>query len=237
MDLKEEQILGDRVGEHWYYRAKAEALQTFLGSRTAGTILDVGAGSAFFSRWLLEHTDACRSICVDSAYPQESDSTHMGKPIAYRRQCDSTKADLILLMDVLEHVSDDVGLLRDYAAKVPAGTRVLITVPAFSFLWSGHDEFLGHQRRYTLHQTEQMVKTAGLTCISGAYYFGGLFPLIAAFRLGRKIFRNHAKPSGSDLTMPSVLVNRSLYTLCHLEVPFFHLNRLAGLSVFCLAHT
>jgi hypothetical protein len=239
VDLKEEQILGDRVGDHWYYRAKAEALQRLLESdgRRGGTILDVGAGSAFFSRWLLEHTDACRSICVDAAYSHEYETTHLGKPIVFQRQCDTVGAGLMLLMDVLEHVPDDVGLLREYAAKVPPGTPVVVTVPAFSFLWSGHDEFLGHLRRYTLQQAEQMIRSAGLTCRSGSYYFGALFPLIVAFRLGQNLLRNRSEAVSSDLSMPSPLVNSCLHTICRLEQPFFRLNRMAGLSVFCLAHT
>ena len=52
-----------------------------------------------------------------------------------------------MIADVLEHVDDDLALLRQYAAKLGEGGRIVITVPAFSFLWSGHDVFLEHRRR------------------------------------------------------------------------------------------
>jgi hypothetical protein len=58
-------------------------------------------------------------------------------------------------MDVIEHVEDDVGLVREYANKVAPGTRFITTVPAFMWLWSGHDVFLEYFRRYTLRGSEQ----------------------------------------------------------------------------------
>jgi len=49
MDLKEIDILGDDIVQHWYYRSKAQAMTRLLGKAQQSTILDVGAGSAFFS--------------------------------------------------------------------------------------------------------------------------------------------------------------------------------------------
>jgi hypothetical protein len=49
MDLKELDVLGADVGDHWYYASKARAIRRFLGSPDASRILDVGAGSGFFS--------------------------------------------------------------------------------------------------------------------------------------------------------------------------------------------
>ncbi len=58
------------------------------------------------------------------------------------------------MMDVIEHVEDDVGLVRGYVDKVAGGTRFIVTVPALMWLWSGHDVFLEHYRRYTLTSIE-----------------------------------------------------------------------------------
>ena len=80
-----------------------------------------------------------------------------GKPIHFRREIGELHADVVLLMDVLEHVEDDVGLLRQYVEKVPSGARFLISVPAFQVLWSDHDVFLEHKRRYTVAKVEHVV--------------------------------------------------------------------------------
>ena len=233
MDLKETDILGDSIGEHWYYCSKAAATRRLLGKAPIKRILDVGAGSGFFSHHLLTHTAAREAWCVDISYPADSSATTAGKPVHYRRSIDNVDADLVLLMDVLEHVDDDLGLLKSYVDKVPSGSRFLMTVPAFQFMWSGHDDFLEHKRRYTLTQFETLAGNAGLQVERGAYYFAAVFPLALASRLIPGGARGSAPRSQLKKHRP--LVNALLKTLCNLELPLMGINRLAGLSVFVLA--
>jgi SAM-dependent methyltransferase len=230
MDLKEEDILGSDIGRHWYYRSKAAALRRIVGGLRPQRLLDVGAGSGFFSRHLLSH-GAQSALCVDIGYERERDESEAGKPVLYRRDCGITDCDLVLMMDVLEHVNDDAGLVRHYAAKVPAGAHFLVTVPAFRFLWSGHDVFLEHKRRYTLGEIEQAMRGAGLEIVRGAYYFGAVFPLAAAVRLAT---RRDPEPR-SSLKKHGAVTNVLLSAACTVELPFFPANRLAGLSAFVLA--
>ena len=231
MDLKEEDILGADIGRHWYYRSKAAALRRAVAHLAPRRLLDVGAGSGFFSRHLLAETDAQSALCVDIGYPADRDDTVAGKPVLYRRDSGPTDCDLVLMMDVLEHVDDDRGLVRLYAEKVPSGAHFLVTVPAFQFLWSGHDTFLEHKRRYRLHEIEKTMRDAGLEVVHGAYYFGAIFPLAATVRL---LTRRSPEPK-SSLKKHSALVNGLLTLVCAAELPFFRHNRLAGLSAFVLA--
>ena len=231
MDLKEEDILGVDIGRHWYYRAKAAALRRAVGDLAPRRILDVGAGSGFFSRHLLAEAGAQSALCVDIGYPSESDDRVAGKPVLYRRDTGPTDCDLVLMMDVLEHVDDDRGLLRHYAAKVPSGAHFLVTVPAFGFLWSGHDVFLEHKRRYRLGEIEAVLRDAGLEVMRGSYYFGLVFPLAAAVRLAK---RNSGEPK-SSLKKHGAITNSLLSAVCTAEVPLFPINRLAGLSAFVVA--
>jgi 2-polyprenyl-3-methyl-5-hydroxy-6-metoxy-1,4-benzoquinol methylase len=230
MDLKEEDILGGDIGRHWYYRAKAAALRRMVEELAPRRVLDVGAGSGFFSRHLLT-SGAQSALCVDIGYDRDRDETLDGKPVLYRRDCSATDCDLVLMMDVLEHVDDDAGLVRHYAAKVPSGAHFLVTVPAFRFLWSGHDVFLEHKRRYTLAEIERTMRDAGLAVVKGAYYFGLIFPLAAAVRLAT---RGDTEPR-SSLRKHGALSNGLLGAICAAELPLFALNRLAGLSAFVLA--
>jgi SAM-dependent methyltransferase len=230
MDLKEEDILGSDIGRHWYYQAKAAALRRMVDGLKPQRLLDVGAGSGFFSRHLLAN-GAQSALCVDVGYPASRDETVNGKPVRYRRDCDATDCDLVLMMDVLEHVENDAGLVRHYATKVPSGAHFLVTVPAFRFLWSGHDVFLEHKRRYTLGEIEQTMRLAGLDVVRGAYYFGAVFPLAAAVRLAT---RNDPTPR-SSLKKHGAIANGLLAAACAMELPLFPINRLAGLSAFVLA--
>jgi SAM-dependent methyltransferase len=234
MDLKESNILCTAINDHWYYKSKMKAVTCLLGSRAPTRILDVGAGSGFFSRGLLAHSSAKQACCVDTSYSADSDAIEAGKPIYFRRSVDKVDADLVLMMDVLEHVDDDVGLLREYVAKVPSGTRFLISVPAFQFLWSDHDVFLEHKRRYRLSQIEEVAEQAGLSVKQGIYFFGAVFPIAAPIRLVSKVLRKDQKPR-SQLALHHPLVNGTLAALSRLELPFIRYNRLAGLTAFCLA--
>ena len=235
MDLKEEHILGDQISRHWYYRSKASALLKYLIGIKFSYILDVGAGSAFFSSFLLENTDASAATCIDTSYSVNEDKIVAGKPLKCLKSCDSIEADLVLMMDVLEHVDDDIGLVREYSSKVPNGTWFLITVPAFPFLWSGHDVYLEHKRRYTINQIEGVLRSGGLSVKRGSYFFGLIFPLAIIRRtLGRR-FRHRKDGGQSDLQRHSWLVNMLLSFICKLELPMLYANRVAGLTIFCLA--
>lgn len=232
MDLKEEDILGDKIGTHWYYVSKGRALRQFLGPIHVNEILDVGAGSGVFSRQLLDAGLCESATCVDPNYEKEHEENHAGKPLRFVRKLDHSGQTLGLMMDVLEHVDDDVALLREYANQMPAGSRILITVPAFQFLWSGHDVFLEHRRRYTAQDIEKTVEKAGLKVVKTRYFFGLLFPLIAAIRL---IKQAKNPPPKSDLKIYPAWLNKALILIHELErVVFFRFNKLAGLSVFCL---
>jgi 2-polyprenyl-3-methyl-5-hydroxy-6-metoxy-1,4-benzoquinol methylase len=231
MDLKEEDILGAGIAQHWYYRSKAAALRRAVADLNPQRLLDVGAGSGFFSRHLLAEGGAQSALCVDIGYERDRDEQVAGKPVLYRRDCGATDCDLVLMMDVLEHVDDDRSLVRHYAAKVPSGAHFLVTVPAFGFLWSGHDVFLEHKRRYVLSEIEAAMRDAGLGIVKGAYYFGLVFPLAAAVRLAT---RGEAQPK-SSLKKHGALTNSVLAAVCAAELPLFPVNRLAGLSAFVLA--
>jgi SAM-dependent methyltransferase len=230
MDVKEEAILGNSLDNHWYYQSKGKALIRMLKGIRFRRVLDIGAGSGIFSKMLLRK-GASVATCVDPAYPTAvRDQPYAGKFIHFRQKPEGEKADLVLLMDVLEHVDDDLGLLSEAADNSVDHAYILITVPAFQFLFSAHDRFLEHKRRYTLKQVEALVKSANLEVVSSCYFFGMLFPMVAGLR-----FREKTSTPKSNLRVHSVLVNELLKIVHWFELIFFKLNRFAGLTVFCLA--
>jgi len=234
MDLKELELLGDGQDRHWYYASKSCALKRCLGDRPPDRILDVGAGSGYFSKVLLASTTAVSALCVDAGYPRDWSELHQSKPIVFRREGSVGDADFVMMMDVLEHVDDDVGLLRRYADPAGHGTRFVVSVPAFSWLWGPHDEFLGHHRRYTLKGVLRLLSEAGLTPRAGFYFFAAVFPGVAAYRLWRRQWFKRESPR-SDLRPHHPLVNRALTSLCLAECALARYNRLFGLTAFGVA--
>ena len=179
MDLKESALIGDDPSGHWYYGSKAEAMMRCLEGQPVNRVLDVGAGSGFFSRHLLTHGSARSALCVDTGYTADRDEVVDGKALYFRRAIDRSDADLVLLMDVLEHVDDDVALVASCVAGASAGARVFVTVPAHQWLWSAHDVFLEHRRRYSLSQLEATMTGAGLRVLDIHYYFASVLPIAA----------------------------------------------------------
>lgn len=234
MDLKEEHLLGDGVRSHWYYRAKLAALLRTTRGLGTRAVVDVGAGSGYFSRALLEQTAAARATCVDPGYPADTDEAVGGKLLQFRRTIGDSDANLVLMMDVIEHVEDDRALVQDYVDKVAAGTRFVVTVPAFMWLWSGHDVFLEHYRRYTLRQLEAVLTAVGLRVEHGHYFYGAVLPLVAGVRLAKRL-RRTPEPPGSDMRRYGPVTNGMLFGASHAETALMRFNRLGGTTALALA--
>jgi hypothetical protein len=149
---------------------------------------------------------------------------------------DQVTQNLILMMDVLEHVDDDVALLRQYADPMPADSHILITVPAFQMLWSGHDVFLEHRRRYNTYMLNDTIKKAGLKIEKMRFFFGLLFPAALMIRLAKNMSRKRGLiKAQSELSICPEWLNTLLIAIHHVELKtVFRINKFLGVSIFCL---
>lgn len=226
MDLKE--LDGKDPSKHWYYRTKVLpfASNALNFSPNATRVIDIGAGSGFFAKYLCDLFPNSTALCVDPNYGSNSLGQHGN--IQYVLNASGKKADIYVFADVLEHVEDDIQLLRCYTDQCEKGSLILISVPAFMILWSQHDVYLEHYRRYTLEQVEEVVKIAGLKIVQSKYLFPSLFPVAL---IKRKLSRNK---SSSDMADMPKLANFLLTRYFHFENRFFS-NKHFGLSVFVAA--
>lgn len=176
MDLKELDFVDP--SSHWYYQSKLTYLKDILRPWKPSTlrVLDVGAGSGFFSMSFADLTSASSVICVDPNYSDQQLLT--SSKVKFTRSASNeeiSKSNLFMFIDVLEHVEDDVSLLQHFVVSATPGSVFVISVPAFNSLWSGHDDFLEHKRRYRLGDLEQVARRAGLEVKDSTYWFGTLF--------------------------------------------------------------
>jgi hypothetical protein len=179
MDLVEVELTGT-AGRHPWEVARYGFFRGVLADHgllaSPKHVLDVGAGDAWFATRLLESLPGGSSVtCWDSGYTDASarklgvDGRSALKLVAERP---ALRADLVLLLDVLEHIDDDAGFLAELLAKnTKPGAQVLVSVPAWPLLFSSHDTYLSHFRRYTPAQGRRLVEGAGLRIVAG----GGLF--------------------------------------------------------------
>ncbi|MGC9329031.1 MAG: class I SAM-dependent DNA methyltransferase, partial [Candidatus Hinthialibacter sp.] len=97
--------------------------------------------------------------------------------------------DLILLLDVLEHLDDEIAVLQSLRSWLRPGGALIAAVPAFSWLWSGEDAVSHHRRRYTQKSLRRTLHSAGFRTIRDTYFNFFLFPLQAGVIFANRIFR------------------------------------------------
>lgn len=215
---------------HWYYQSKFTFLRRTLQKlvATPTQVVDVGAGSGFFAKKFAEHFRTSRIIAYDPNYTQDfleqhDDSLYQN----HLTSMDIANADVVLMIDVLEHISDPKSVLLDFTRQAKKDALFLITVPAFMILWSQHDVFLKHYRRYRIRDVQLLVKNSGLDVISSRYLYSTIFPIAL-------LKRRLTSGVGSDMRELPRRVNSLLRLLCVTEhaLPWL---RLPGLTAFVVA--
>jgi len=90
--------------------------------------------------------------------------------------------DLAVSLDVIEHLDDDLAALRELRRVVAPGGALLVTVPAYQWLWSGHDEINHHHRRYTRRTLQRAAEQAGWKQARTTYFNSLLLPAAIVLR-------------------------------------------------------
>ena len=225
--------------DQWWFVGKRLLVRALLGDRPPrGRLLDLGCGMGGLLREF-ESTAACygtdRSpyalrVCRDKGATELARADLSAPPFR------SGSFDTVLALDVIEHLDDDVGFLRDAAALLAPGARFVIVVPAFQLLWSQHDETFQHRRRYRAGQLEAVVRAAGLLPVRTTYLHTLIFPValvwrVASYRLGL----GRAAPKHDFWAIPAWL-NRLLLHAYRAEAWWLRRFRLPfGVSVACVA--
>lgn len=167
MDLRERSVNPNR---HPWELSRADMILKLLqhAGREA-RFADVGSGDLYFANRLTEQTNApVYAVDVNYGAPTVEGKIHICTDLA---QVPPASIDCAVLMDVLEHVPDDSEFLDATSRILSRDGRVLITVPAHEFLWSEHDAFLGHYRRYDRGRLHATVVRSGLEVFESFYFY------------------------------------------------------------------
>ena len=202
---------------HWWFAGRRKIVGEILTSLDLpehARILDAGCGTGGNLQFLSQFGDTTGVELDDGAaalarergtWPVLKGSLPDGMPFAEQQ------FDLIVLLDVLEHIDDDGASLRALAALLAPRGYLVLTVPAFPFLWSPHDEEHHHKRRYRAAGLREVIENTGLRLSYLSHFNTWLFPLVAAIRLVRKVFP--ANEVGRDVEMPGSAANSMLYAV------------------------
>ncbi len=234
MDAAMDQMLASE-NEHWWHIAKRRLVLQLLDGLPSGHCLDIGCGGGA----MLAAASKTQSVVGIDLAPRALEHAR-GRGLsrlvcgeAGRLPFESGSFNAVLALDVIEHHARPEVVLAEALRVLASNGRLIVTVPAFRWMWSYADHILGHYRRYTRAELERELRAARFLPERLTYFHSWLLPLAWLFRKLRPIFGR--ADSADDFALPGVL-NRlflgfslaEFKVLAHRDLPF-------GLSVLAVA--
>jgi SAM-dependent methyltransferase len=175
-----------RSSGFFWHRIRWRAVSEYLPRGRPFTLVDVGAGAGLLGGYLRkDFPNATYRFVERIPTLQRHLEAVYGREANAQGDPSFDDADVVTLLDVLEHQEDDRAFLADLAVRMRPGARLLMTVPALRSLWSMWDVALGHQRRYRRTDLVWCFKGAGMVVDEISYLFPELIPAGWARRLLR----------------------------------------------------
>ena len=142
--------------------------------------------------------------------------------------------DLVLAMDVIEHIKEDDLVIKELERLVKPNGILVITVPAYKWMWGVQDEVAHHFRRYTMGSILKLASVTRLSIVKKSYFNTFLFPVAAIVRLASKWFNK--KNRESDFEINNNFLNPLLYFIFNTEIKLLKwLNYPFGVSILLVA--
>ncbi|MCT8000922.1 class I SAM-dependent methyltransferase [Sphingomonas sanguinis] len=219
-----DRIVYDRMAAHdsthWWYRARRDILADYLDRYGKlpkdARILEIGCGTGH-NLPMLASFGTVDAIEIDPA-ARAIASQRLGRPVGDAPLpelpgIERGGYDLIAVLDVVEHIEDDVAALAAMKSCLKPGGKILIAVPAHQWMWSAHDVVNHHHRRYSKTTLVAAIEKAGLKPHKLGYFNSLLFPLAAAARIAGRI----SGRDDSDDSPPPAPLNKAFEAIFRLE--------------------
>ncbi len=231
-----------RVEEsHWWFVGRRRILSSFVERivKAMGVerpqILDVGCGTGA-NLEMLSQFGSAEGVDVSTEaleFCKTRGLRNVRQGEAEQLPYEDQSFDLVTGLDVVEHLDDDLGGLREMRRVLRPDGRALLFVPAFMFLWGVQDDISNHRRRYTLGDLQELVRKAGFEVERATYANITFFlPIL----LGRALMRLTGYRPASENNLTVGFLNGFLGSVFGLEAPLLrHLNLPFGVSIVCVA--
>jgi SAM-dependent methyltransferase len=196
---------------HWWYRGRRTVLDGViagLGLSEGARILDAGCGSGRNMVELARH-GTVTGVELSETSVVLARERHAGEVIAgsvLEMPFPDHSFELAVSLDVIEHLEDDLAALKELRRTVVPGGSLLVTVPAYQWLWSGHDEINHHHRRYTRRSLQRVAEEAGWQQARTTYFNSLLLPAAIVLRVLDRLSTKTTE-SSLDLWVPPEPLN------------------------------
>jgi SAM-dependent methyltransferase len=196
---------------HWWYRGRRTVIDGVLTGMhlpSHARILDAGCGSGRnmveLARYGTVTGIELSDPSVELAKARNAGEVFAGSVLEMPFADDSF--ELAVSLDVIEHLEDDLAALRELRRTVAPGGSLLVTVPAYQWLWSGHDEINHHHRRYTRRTLQRVAEQAGWSQVRTTYFNSLLLPAAIVLRVLDRVSTKTTE-SSLDLWVPPEPLN------------------------------
>ena len=216
----EYQYMYDMEQSHWWFVSHRELAAHLIRSFGLGSpkILDVGTGTGGKLLFFKQFGEVAGVDVSEKAveFCRKRGLTEVLPCPAEKMIFQDKSFDIITCLDVLEHVTDPVEVLRELKRVLKDEGRLIVTVPAFKILWSQHDDALCHLRRYRSRSLRNDLEEAGFKAEKVSHLFFTSFFVVAPIRLFRRFLKPNFK--SDTTTLPPKFLNEALKTLFRAEI-------------------
>jgi SAM-dependent methyltransferase len=246
MNVEEYEKMYSMEDRYWWFQGRLSIVRAILDGYMRdqprkGRVLDVGCGTGL----VLNALRAWEPVGIDFSplalqFSQRRGAANLLRGDVTELPIVSDSMDLVLALDLMEHIEDDKRLTDEFFRVLRPGGYLMATVPAHQFLWSDHDVALHHFRRYSHEGFRHLLTNAGFDPVK--YSFGisfTYFPIVAFRLLQRAWQRSHgveapARPRTHLIPLPHSL-NRLLISILKFEGFLLrHINLPVGISLMTL---
>lgn len=222
--------------KHWWWLARRKILLKKILKYISGkskSVLDIGCGSGINLMSLQEFFD-CEGIEPEERLIQRA-RLNTRAPIYSGKLPENLpetekQYDAILLLDVIEHIDDDISALRAVKKYMKRDSILVLNVPAMPSLWSIHDEVNEHKRRYEFHQLQKVIQEAGFSVMEMDYWGTSLVPLAKI----RQFLHRNTLQKDYKVGLPGPWMNALLEKALLAELKWSFVRPKAGLSLMAI---
>jgi SAM-dependent methyltransferase len=225
--------------EHWWYRVRREIIGTIFNSHLLGEkdlkILDVGCGTGALMKELGNYGEVYGLDFSEKAinFCKERGEKNLTLGSINKIPFEDNFFDVVVSLDVLEHIHDDVGAISEINRVLKKGGFSIVFTPAFMFLWGKTDQLSHHLRRYTLSGLKKKIRNEGLFIVRSSYFNTFLFLPILFVRVIVRLFKIKIK---NENDLGSKFMNKIFYIIFYLESLFLkHISFPFGVSIMVVS--
>lgn len=199
---------------HWWWEGRRQILRQSISKKPGLKILDIGCGTGETLSFLESYLSSPKLFGIDTSQTAINFAIKRGhknitKVDAKTLPFKDNTFDYVLLLDVIEHIKDDVSILIEAKRVLCKGGKVIITTPALQFIWSEHDSEQGHFRRYVRRDMRAFSGKTNLPVVRISYFNFFLSPAIIAVRLLGRL-KPFAKFNRYDSKLNFDLANKNI---------------------------